>query len=310
MDKISFVIPCYRSENTIGAVIDEIVDVVENKGNYNYEIICVSDASPDNVYDVVKKYQEKNSRIIGVELLKNFGQHAALMAGYSLCTGEIIVSLDDDGQTPVDEVYKLIDKIQEGYDVVYGTYENKQHNVFRNMGTVLNNLMAQWLIDKPKGLMMTSYFAMTKHILKEILNYQQPYPYIMGLVLRTTKRIGSVTVNHRKRQEGKSNYTFKKLLGLWLNGFTSFSVKPLRVASLLGIITAAIGAIYAMWVVINKFLNPATPMGWSSMLVVLLVLGGIILVVLGLIGEYIGRIYICINQSPIYVIRSVSKIDE
>lgn len=302
MKKLSFVIPCYGSEHTIENVVNEIKEVVRMDGRYTYEIILVSDGSPDNVFGVISNICSKMDNVKGFRLTKNFGQHAALMAGYHFCEGDIIISLDDDGQIPVNEVFSLIDKIDEGFDVVYGTYQHKKHNRFRNFGTMLNNWMAEWLLDKPKDLMLTSYFAMTSVILKEVIRYDQAFPYIMGLVLRSTNRIASVPVNHRSRVTGSSGYTFKKLIGLWFNAFTAFSVKPLRFATLTGLVFAGSGLLYAIVTVFNKMFNPNVPVGWSSTMFVLLVLGGMILTVLGLIGEYVGRIYICINKSPQYVV--------
>lgn len=307
--RISFVIPCYRSEKTIEAVVKEIIDTVSLRDD-DYEIIMVSDNSPDNVYSVIKRMCAENPKLKGAELAKNFGQHAALMAGYSMCDGDIVVSLDDDGQIPVDEVYSLIDKMNEGYDVVYGTYAEKQHSPFRNWGSRLNDKMAEALIGKPKNIRITSYYAAKGYVIKEMLNYDKAYPYVMGLVLRTTNRIGNVPVKHRKRQEGESGYTLKKLISLWMNGFTAFSVKPLRIATVLGVVCAFIGFVFGAYTVINKLVNPDVLMGYSSIMAVLLFIGGMIMLMLGLIGEYIGRMYISMNNSPQYVVRDTINMNK
>ncbi len=306
---ISFVIPCYGSENTIANVIDEIHSVVGMSG-HEYEIILVNDSSPDNVLYVLKKLSENDRKIKVIDLAKNFGQHSALMAGYAHSTGDIIVSLDDDGQTPVNEVYKLIDKLDEGYDVVVARYSEKKHNFFRNAGSHINDIMAHVLIGKPRNLYLSSYFVLKRFIINEMLNYKNSYPYIAGLLLRTTNKIGNVDVNHRERATGKSGYTFSKLLALWINGFTAFSVKPLRVSITFGVVFAIIGFLIGVYTVINKFLNPEVPIGWSSTTALLSVLGGIILIVLGMVGEYVGRIYISINNSPQYVIRETYNFDK
>ena len=309
MKLVSFVIPCYCSANTIGSVVDEIEGAMAQLPQYGYEIILVNDSSPDSTFSVLAALAEKDGRITAVDLARNFGQHGALMAGFHHCTGDIIVCLDDDGQTPADEVGKLLSKLEEGYDVVYASYEHKQHSRFRNLGSKFNGLMTEIMLGKPKGLTLTSYFVMRRFVLNDILRYNNCYPYIDGLVLRSSSRYATVPVNHRQRQQGESGYTFGKLIALWMNGFTSFSVKPLRLSTYAGALTAFLGFIYALVIIIKHFVDSSIPEGWSSTMALQLVLGGIILVVLGLIGEYIGRIYMCINASPQFVERQVVKKD-
>lgn len=304
MRKLSFVIPCYLSENTISFVVQEIIDTVElRKSEFIYEIILVSDNSPDNVFQVIKELAGKNINIKGIELAKNFGQHSALMTGYKECTGDIIISLDDDGQTPANELFSLIDKLDEGYDVVYAAYPSIKQSSSRVIGSRINKIMMEKLIGKPKSIEATSYFACRKFIISEILRYENSYPYIGGLIFRATSNIANVTVNQRERIAGKSGYNLKKLISLWLNGFTAFSVKPLRIATFSGFVCAAGGFAYGIYTIIHKITNPETPAGWSSLMTALLFIGGMIMLILGLMGEYIGRIYICINSSPQYVIR-------
>lgn len=309
MKLVSFVVPCYCSANTIGSVVDEIEGAMAQLPQYGYEIILVNDSSPDSTFSVLAALAEKDGRITAVDLARNFGQHGALMAGFHHCTGDIIVCLDDDGQTPADEVGKLLSKLEEGYDVVYASYEHKQHSRFRNLGSKFNGLMTEIMLGKPKGLTLTSYFVMRRFVLNDILRYNNCYPYIDGLVLRSSSRYATVPVNHRQRQQGESGYTFGKLIALWMNGFTSFSVKPLRLSTYAGALTAFLGFIYALVIIIKHFVDSSIPEGWSSTMALQLVLGGIILVVLGLIGEYIGRIYMCINASPQFVERQVVKKD-
>ena len=307
--KISFVIPCYGSESTITNVINEINAVVD-VSEYKYEIILVNDSSPDEVIKVIKGLALADKKIKVIDLAKNFGQHSALMAGYAHASGDILVSLDDDGQTPANEVFNLIKKLNEGYDVVVARYPDKKHNVLRNIGSYINDVMAQVLIGKPKDLYLSSFFVVKRFVINEMLNYKNSYPYIAGLLLRTTNKIANVDVTHRDRSNGKSGYTFSKLLSLWINGFTAFSVKPLRISISFGIIFAVIGFIVGIYTVINKFLNPSVPLGWSSTTALLSFLGGIILIVLGMVGEYVGRIYISINNNPQYVIRETINLVE
>jgi len=307
--QISFVIPCYRSENTIKSVVAEIQETMQNSG-YKYEIILICDHSPDNVYEIIIELAHKNNNIKGMEFTKNFGQHAALMAGYRVASGDIIVSLDDDGQTPANSALALISKIEEGYDVVYASYKNKKHSRFRNWGSRVNDHMAEWLINKPHDIKVSSYFAMTKTVCQEIVRYKNPYPYVLGLVLRSSVSICNVDVIHRERQIGVSGYSLKKLIALWLNGFTAFSVKPLRLATIIGFGTSLCGFLFTIYIVLRKLVYPNIPTGYSSLMAVQLFTGGMILMCLGLIGEYVGRIYISLNNSPQYVIRDTVNIHE
>lgn len=303
MSKISFVIPCYRSEGTIEAVVAEIMDAMKELAAYEYNIVLVNDCSPDNTYEVIKCICEKYNNIIGISLAKNFGQHAALMAGLRKTDGDIVVCLDDDGQTPANEVGKLIEGIEQGSDVVYASYSSKKHSAFRNFGSYLNDLMTRVMLGKPKELHLTSYFAARRFVVDSMLQYEHSYPYVIGLVLRATKNITNVPVKHRSREIGSSGYTMRKLLSLWFNGFTAFSIFPLRMATVTGAVFAVSGFLYGIYTVIKRLVNPAVPMGFSSLMAAVVFIGGMLMIMLGLIGEYIGRIYISINNSPQYVIR-------
>ncbi len=310
MKKISFVIPCYRSEHTLPHVIAEIDEKMKQMTQYEYDVFLINDCSPDGTLAVIRKLCEERKNIKGISFARNFGQHAALMAGLRHSDGDYVVCLDDDGQTPADEVDKLIAKLEEGYDAVYAKYEHKQHSTFRNMGSKVNELMTRIMLEKPASLYVSSYFAVRRFVVEDMIRYENSYPYVIGLVLRATKNITNVIVNHREREEGNSGYTLKKLLGLWFNGFTTFSVKPLRIATAIGCCSAGIGFLYGIYTIIKRFVNPAVPMGFSSMMAALVFFGGMIMIMLGLIGEYIGRIYISLNNSPQYVIRERMNVNE
>lgn len=306
MKRISFIIPCYRSEKTLPVVVQEIVEKCSSmQKKYCYEIILVNDGSPDDTYKTIKKMCESYPNVKGIDLSRNFGQHAAIMAGLHIAEGEYIVCLDDDGQTPANEVDKLLEKLEMGYDAVYAKYEHKQHSGFRNWGSRINERMLRIMLDKPKDLYVSSYFAVRRFVADEMIHYQNAYPYVIGLVLRVTQNITNVLVEHRNRSEGKSGYTLKKLLSLWFNGFTAFSVKPLRIATFLGGLYAVLGFLYGIYTIVKKLCNPEVPVGFSSLMAVLLFFGGIVMIMLGLTGEYIGRIYISMNNSPQYVIKEI-----
>ncbi len=305
--KVSFVIPCYCSQHMLNLVVNEIAEAMQKLEKYEYEIILVNDCSPDDTFKTIYKIASQNENVTGIDLAKNFGQHAALMAGFHQVTGDVVVCLDDDGQTPAGEVGKLLDKIEGGYDVVYASYKNKQHSSFRNFGSWVNGKMTEFMLDKPACLMITSYFVARRFVIDEMIRYEHCYPYVIGLVLRSTKNICNVPVSHQKRKEGKSGYTIGKLLSLWINGFTSFSVKPLRMATYFGVFSSICGLLYLIYIIVLYVSVHSAPLGWSSTTAILLILGGVILVVLGLIGEYVGRIYMCTNAAPQFVIREVVK---
>ena len=311
--KVSFVIPCYRSELTLPKVVGEIRTTMDRLGKegtaYAYEIVLVNDCSPDGTFGTIKKLAAEDTRIKGINLARNFGQHAALMAGFHYVDGDIVVCLDDDGQTPADEAGKLLAGIEQGSDVVYAKYEHKKHSLFRNFGSLLNEEMAKVMLGKPKDLYVSSYFAARRFVVEEMKRYTNAFPYVIGLVLRTTKRISNVTVTHREREVGTSGYTFGKLLGLWFNGFTAFSVKPLRIATAIGCTCSAAGFLYGIYTVIKKFINPDVPLGFSSLMAAIVFMGGMTMVMLGLVGEYIGRMYISMNSSPQYVVRETVNED-
>lgn len=321
---ISFIIPCYRSMQTIEKVTEEIKDTMaglsqdeENTAHTEYagdsdtaknpyEIILVNDASPDDTFAVIQKICHESDNIIGINLSRNFGQHAALMAGLRQAAGDIVICLDDDGQTPAKEVGKLLNGIREGADVVYARYNHKQHSGMRRLGSRINDMMTRVMLGKPKKLYLSSYFAAKKFVVDEIKRYEGAYPYVVGLILRTTRNIVNVDIEHKERITGTSGYTLGKLMSLWFNGFTSFSIKPLRIAIVTGAVSAGVGFLYGLYTIIKKlFIYPDMVMGFSSLMSAVLFMGGMLMLMLGLVGEYIGRIYICINNSPQYVIREV-----
>ncbi len=302
--KISIVIPCYASAKFLRKTVGEIREKMESMAQYQYEVILVNDCSPDSTFEVIRSLAEEDGHITGINLAKNFGQHAALMAGFQYVTGDIVVCMDDDGQTPAEELHKLLDAISDDCDVVYARYKTKKHAWYRNLGSKINSLMTEWMLGKPRDLYISSYFAAKRYIVDEMKKYSHAFPYVIGLVLRTTKNIRNVDVNHRDREIGESGYSLKKLFALWLNGFTAFSIMPLRLADLMGAICAGGGFLFMVYVVIRRILyGDSGVMGWSSLISVVLFIGGIMMCILGIIGEYIGRIYLCINHAPQYVIK-------
>ena len=309
---ISYVIPCYRSGDNIAKVVDEIKNTMEKKPEYDYEIILVNDCSPDDTYQRLTRLAESNSKIIAVDLAKNRGQAAATMCGLRFAKGDYVVCGDDDGQTPFDTIFQLKDKLDsDNLDVVCGKYvERDRSSVFREFGTKVNEAMTHYILEYPKELYLSAYFIAKRFVIDELVKYTNPYPYITGLLYQVTSRIGNVDVPQRRRLEGQSGYIFKKLLSLWLNGFTAFSVKPLRFATIFGFIFSILGFIITALLVVLKIVNQNVAVGWTSLTALMFVIGGILLLVIGMIGEYIGRVYISINKIPQYVVRDTVKTDE
>lgn len=300
---VSFVIPCYRSEQTIAGVVEEITQTMGQLPGYTFEIILVNDCSPDDTFQTIRQLCGQYDNLIGINLARNFGQHSAIMAGLHYATGDVCVFLDDDGQTPANEVEKLLDAIAAGADVAMASYDHKMHSHFRNWGSKVNECMMHIMLHKPRELFVSSYFAVKRFVADSMLQYSNSYPYLPGLLLRATKNIVNVPVHHREREVGTSGYTLKKLLGLWFNGFTAFSVVPLRVATAVGVTSAFAGFIYGIYTIIRKLVDPNILLGFSSIMAAILFIGGMLMIMLGLVGEYIGRIYISLNNSPQYVVR-------
>ena len=305
---LSFVIPCYRSANTIGAVVQELTQTVEGRSDeYDYEIVLVNDGSPDNTAEVIRGLCKVYPAIVFVDLSRNFGQHSALMAGFNHVRGDVVICLDDDGQTPANECFKLIDKVAEGYDLVFAEYPRRRQSWFRNLGSRFNTACNHFFYNQPKELTANSYYACQRFVVDAALQYPNPFPYITGLLFQCVSRCCNVPINHRARMEGESGYNLKKLISLWVNGVTAFSIKPLRLASYVGWLTALAGFLFALVTIIRKLFNPAMQAGWASTISIMLLLGGVIITLMGIIGEYIGRIYLSINRYPQFVVRSVTR---
>ena len=309
MQKLSFVIPCYGSEHTIEPVVQEVISLID-KERFDYEFILVNDCSKDNVWQSITKLVEENPKIKGICFASNFGQQSALLAGFRHATGDYVISMDDDGQAPVESLGDMIDLlIEKDYDIVYGCYQHVKQSGFRRFGSWFNHKMAVWFSNCPNDLFPTSFYVARKFLIEEISRFENCYAYISGLVFRSTRNIGKLYVQHRSRLEGKSGYTLKRLIGLWVNGFTAFSVKPLRLATVLGFLFSMAGFVYGMVILIMKLLHLDVPTGYASIMAAILFIGGVLMFIMGMVGEYIGRIYINQNKSPQYVIKKTLNID-
>lgn len=306
--KISVVIPVYNAEKTIANLTDELL---RDLAHDDLEIIIVNDGSKDKSHEVCIEIFKKYKDIVKyIHLARNFGEHNAVLAGLNNTIGDYVVIIDDDFQNPPKEIQKLItEAATKGYDVVYSYYEKKHHSWFRNLGSNFNNLVVSWLLNKPKDLYLSSFKCLNRFIVEEVIKYKGSFPYIDGLILRSTQSIGRVLVKHLKRKEGKSGYTLRKLIELWLNMFINFSIYPLRVSVFLGFVFSIVGGVSSVYIIIEKINNPDIPIGITSILVAILVFAGIQLLILGLIGEYLGKLFLVNNQTPQYVIRHIFSKD-
>jgi len=302
--KISVVIPVYQGAKTIGRLTDELVKSIKA---YAFEIVLVNDGSTDSSHDeCVALFNKYRTIVKYISLSRNFGEHNAVMAGLNHVTGDYAVIIDDDFQNPPEEIIKLAEKaIEEKKDVVYSYYAKKHHSFFRNLGSAFNNLVASYLLNKPKDLYLSSFKCMNRFITDEVTKYKGPFPYIDGLIWRSTKNIGKVLVRHDRREEGRSGYTMRKLIRLWMNMFVNFSIYPLRLSTLFGAAFSMLGIVMAIIVIIDKIAHPDIPMGVTSILIAILIFSGVQLVMLGLIGEYLGKLFMTDNQTPQYVIRNI-----
>jgi undecaprenyl-phosphate 4-deoxy-4-formamido-L-arabinose transferase len=306
----TIVIPVFNGAATIEPLVDRLIDVLDAGG---LQIVLVNDGSPDNSDAVCRALQARfPDTIVYVELAKNFGEHNAIMAGLRYARGDYVVIMDDDFQNPPEEVARLIDYASaHHFEVVYTHYHRRRHQWHRILGSRFNGLVAGFLLDKPRGLYLSSFKCLSRFIVGEIIKYSGPYPYIDGLVLRSTRNIGAIEVRHDPRRQGRSNYTLRRLVRLWLNMFVNFSVMPLRVSTVMGLVFSAIGFLMGILVIIERlWFRADLPMGWASVIVTAVLFSGIQLVMLGLLGEYVGRLYLAGNQTPQFVIREVYEKDQ
>jgi undecaprenyl-phosphate 4-deoxy-4-formamido-L-arabinose transferase len=305
---LSFVVPLYNAAPTIGALVRDLSNLVVDGG---HEIVLVDDGSTDATSAICRDLVASSRvPIVFVEHARNFGEHNAVLTGWRHARGRHIVNLDDDGQNPPSEAVRLWEHARAtGLDVVFGHYHVKQHAWWRNAGSWLTDRVTDWALDKPRRLYLSSFRCVSAFAVRQVIDYAGPYPYLDGLLLQATQRIGSLPVHHEPRRAGRSGYTLKRLVRLWLSAWLNFSVLPLRAATLTGLGTAA-GGLAALGVVAWLWFTsrgPAYGFGW--LMAALLIFSGIQLTLLGLVGEYIGRMFLAVNQRPQSIIREVVRSD-
>ena len=299
---LTIVIPVYNSQETIGFLVERLLEM---SVAYILEVVLVDDGSQDGssrvCEDLARRFQDN---VVFVQLARNFGEHNAVMAGLTYARGERVVVMDDDLQNPPEAVQLLNDAMSDGeYDVVYSKYTRKRNKLWRNAGSWFNNLASTLMLGKPYHLYLSSFKIMSRFAVNQVIDYRGPFPYIDGLLLQSMSRIGTVVVPHEKRLAGKSAYTLMKLISLWLNTFTNFSVFPLRLAFLLGLMGAIGGLVLVGTLVFERFAQSGLPTGYLYMMAVIIFFSSAMLVVSGLVGEYVGRILLNVNSKPQFVVR-------
>jgi glycosyltransferase involved in cell wall biosynthesis len=300
---LSIVVPVYRGAATVGTLVAELSKLRPEGG---IEIVLVNDGSPDNSGDVCRALARSATvPLTFIEHARNFGEHNAVMTGLRHARGAYVITMDDDLQNPPEEVLKLYDHARlGGFDVVYTRYAVKEHEGWRNLGSRFANWVADQLMDKPAGLYLSSFRCMSALAVSEVIKYRGPYPYIDGLLMQITQRLDSIEVKHFARIEGRSNYTMRRLVRLWLNLATNFSVLPLRLAIFAGVGMGILGLVAALWTIVEAMLGE-TPSGWASLMTVTLLIAGVQFLVLGVMGEYVGRAFMSANGKPQGVVREI-----
>ena len=303
---LSFVIPLYNSAETVGDVVRAIEDLRVEGG---HEIVLVNDGSRDATEQVCRELVAKaRVPITFVNHARNYGEHNAVLTGWRQARGAYVVNLDDDGQNPPAEAVRLFQHARaQGLDVVYGHYADKRHAAWRNWGSRFTNRVTDWLLDKPKGFYLSSFRCVSALVAREAARNTGPFPYIDGLILQVTQRIGAVEVRHADRAAGQSGYTLRKLVRLWLSTFVNFSIMPLRLATVLGLAISLAGLLGVGWVAVLWATETGPQVGWGALMAALLIFSGAQLVLLGVIGEYLGRMFLTINQRPQSVVREVVR---
>ena len=302
---ISIIIPVFNSENTIETLVNNITKVLEDY--YQFEVLLINDSSEDDSEKKCKQLVEKYLNVSLFSLSKNVGEHNAIMAGLNKCSGDYAVIMSDDLQHSTSALLELVKygiKEKDNFDVVYTYYNKKQYGFFKNIGSKFNDIMANFLLTKPKHLYLSSFKFINRFLITEIIKYQSPFVYIDGLILGTTNKIGRIEVEHNQRIHGKSGYTLIKMLQLWSNMSTSFSIFPLRLSLLMGSILSFIGFILAIIFLVEKLIDDTFPSGLASIFVAVTIFSGAILISVGLVGEYVGRVLISLNKKPQFVIRN------
>ena len=308
---LSIVVPVYRSAQILPQLVDQIhAEMCKEGWVESFELLLVNDASTDSSWEVIRSLALKYTFIKGISLRRNFGQHNAIMAGLNYVNGDFVILMDDDLQHPPNAIGDMVRALTEGYDVCYTNYLNRQHVIWKKLGSRFNDWVATHLLGKPKGLYLSSFKAIRKEVVEEIVKYDGPYAYIDGLILDVTRFITTIPIEHQARHEGEGNYNLRRSFSLWMKMATSFSVLPLRLASYAGFALAVLSLVMIAFIIVLKILHPEYPRGWTSLIATVLFIGGIQTLCIGMMGEYLGRTYLKLNNKPQFVVGSMTWIPQ
>lgn len=306
MVEISVVVPVYNSEDCLSELNRTMVAALH--GRFTFELILVNDQSLDNSWQVIARLAEENPTVVGINLRKNSGQDNAIMCGLAHAQGNYVVIMDDDLQhSPFDIPILYNECKSRNLDICYGRYWVSKQAVWKTLGSWLNGKLAEVVISKPAKLYLSPYKIICRDVVQEIIKNPGPFPYVDGLIFSITQNVGQTDIKRHARFSGESNYNFHKSLLVFLKLATGFSVVPLRISSGIGMFCSIAGFILATYYLINYFISAHEVEGWTTLSVLILIIGGATLFSLGVIGEYLGRAYLHINGKPQYVIREIRR---
>ena len=308
--EVSVVIPVYGSASILPELIQRLETQLNGAFEGRYEVVLVDDRSPDDAWHVIENLARGRTWLRAISLRKNAGQHNAIMAGLGIARGHCIVTMDDDLQHDPADVARIVARLHDGYDVVYAQFDRREHALWKRLGSRFNDFIARRLLDKPGGLYLSPLRGMRGKIRDEIVRYQGPFVYLDGLLLQSSDNIGTIEARHHRRSDGRSGYSLRKSISLWLQMATSFSVMPLRMVSLAGILASCLGFALALLVFVQKLLTPDMAIGWASLIITILMMGGLQLLALGAIGEYVGRVLLSLNKRPQFVVGRTINTDD
>lgn len=300
--EVSIVIPVYGSAGILPSLATRLEAVLQSCVPDAFEVIFVHDHGPDNAWQIICELAADRPWLKGIDLRRNAGQHNAVMAGFAHTSGRFIITMDDDLQHDPDDIPQILEALRGGADLCYVRFEDRKHALWKKAGSALNDFVASKLLHKPRNLYLSPFRGIRQEVCRTALEYRGPFVYVDGLLLQSTSSYASITGKHHERQDGKSGYSLRKSISLWLQMATSFSIVPLRLVSLAGILASALAFLLALGVIWRKLADPSMAVGWPSLIVAILFMGGLQLLALGAIGEYTGRILLNVNSRPQYVI--------
>lgn len=304
---VSVVIPCYNSEHTIGKLADMCMEAFSRWDGYECEMVLVNDCSHDATYREICRCAERYpDRVTGVDFSRNFGQHAALLAAMHYVRGELVVGMDDDLQNHPDQILSFLKKMEEGYDVVFGVYRKRQFGWFKNLTSRISQFLMVRLVERPKGIEMSNFWCARRYVTDEMIRYRGNDALIQPLFARTTSNMADITLEHFEREYGTSNYTFRKAFRLFMT-FMDYSTVPLRMAVLFGAVFSIAGFVATIALIIHKFVDPTVQTGWSSLMCLMLIIAGILFLMIGVIGEYLGKLISTSTNKPLFVVREITR---